>query len=89
MKVFFLKKKRFLECILWPDVLGWGWAGGMQIDFLEVVGDAGGEGLGSVHSSSHSTGDQIARLVLVCVWKDGGSSLSSPEYPCLVSATPA
>lgn len=50
----------------------------MQIDFLEVVGD-----LGSGHSSTHSTGDQTARLLLVCVWKDGGSSLSSPGYWCL------
>lgn len=83
MKVFFLKKKKDFWSVCFGQT-SWVGGRGIQINFLEVVGD-----LGSGRSSTHSTGDQTARLLLVCVWKDGGSSLSSPGYPCLVSATPA
>lgn len=38
-----------------------------------------------MHSSTHSAGDQTSRLVLVYDREDGRPSLSSPEYPCLVS----
>lgn len=49
----------------------------IQLTFLKSWGCWGP---GILYSSTHSTGNQTSRLVLVYDWEDGRSSLSSPEY---------
>lgn len=77
MKVFFLKKQRFLErmyALAKRPGLG---AAVYRLTFLKSWGCWGP---GILYSSTHSTGNQTSRLVLVYDWEDGRSSLSSPEY---------